>query len=120
MEAAKSHADSTDLLPKEILSLPKVEIPVAGVTGFCLQNDEKQLVFFLFDEGVSVPDHSHCAQRGTVVAGEVTIEIEGQTELYQAGDVYHIPEGAKHRAWFSKPTFLIDLFDEPDRYPVRA
>jgi quercetin dioxygenase-like cupin family protein len=119
MESAKTHVDK-DLLPEEIRSLPKVEIPYDGVTGYCLKNDEKQLVFFVIEEGVSVPNHAHCAQRGTVVTGEVTIEIEGHPELYQAGDVYHIPEGARHRAIFSKRTFLIDLFDAPDRYPVVA
>jgi quercetin dioxygenase-like cupin family protein len=117
MEAARSHS-LLSLLPPEVLCLPQVEIPIAGATGYCLWNEEKQLVFFLFDEGVTVPDHSHCTQSGTVVAGEMTIEIAGQTELYQPGDVYHIPAGVMHRVAFSKPTFLIDLSDAPDRYTV--
>ena len=50
---------------------------MSGVTGFSLQNDEKQVVFFVFEEGVSFPDHSHCEQRGMVVSGEMIIEIEG-------------------------------------------
>jgi quercetin dioxygenase-like cupin family protein len=119
MEAASSQTEMSHLIPAEILTLPKVEVPIAGVTGYCLQNDEKQLVFFLFEEGVTAPDHSHCAQSGIVIHGEVTIDIDGQTELFQAGDVYYIPEGVRHRAWFSKPTFLIDLYDSPDRYTVR-
>ena len=40
MEAARTPTDST-FLPPEILSLPQVEIPVAGVTGYCLRNEEK-------------------------------------------------------------------------------
>ena len=119
MEAAKSPS-TFDLLPDEIKTLPKIEIPVSGVTGFSLLNDEKQLVFFVVDEGVTVPNHAHCAQKGTVVAGEMTLTIEGQTNLYQPGDTYSIPEGASHRVSFSKDTILIDLFDAPNRYPVRA
>jgi quercetin dioxygenase-like cupin family protein len=119
MEAAKSPS-AFDLLPDEIKSLPKIEIPVSGVTGYSLTNDEKQLVFFVIEEGVSVPNHAHCAQRGTVVSGEMTLTIEGQTNLYQPGDTYTIPGGATHRASFSKDTILIDLFDAPDRYPIRA
>jgi len=117
MEAAKTQA-ATEFLPAEILSLPKVEVPVAGVTGYCLHDDEKQVVFFVFDEGVSFPDHSHCEQRGMVISGEMIIEIEGQTNLYEAGDQYSVPEGVNHRANFSKPTILVDMSDAPDRYRV--
>lgn len=119
MEAARSDA-YTDLLPPEILALPQVEIPVAGVAGFSLQDDQKQVVFFVFDEGVSFPDHTHCQQHGVVVSGEMTLEINGETNLYQAGDRYLVPEGAKHRASFSQRTVLIDMSDAPDRYTMGA
>jgi quercetin dioxygenase-like cupin family protein len=119
METGKMHSDQV-IWPEEILSLPKVVIPVAGVTGFTLRNEEKQVVFFEMEEGTSFPDHSHCDQWGTVVAGEMTLEIDGQTELYLPGDVYHIREGVRHRASFARRTFLIDLFASPDRYPVQA
>ncbi|MBU8871120.1 MAG: hypothetical protein KOO60_09700 [Gemmatimonadales bacterium] len=108
----------SDLLPPEILTLPKVEIPVDGVTGFCLRDDEKQVVFFVFEEGVSFPDHSHCDQRGMVIVGEMTMEINGETNLYQAGEKYEVPEGAVHRANFSERTILIDMSDAPNRYTM--
>ncbi len=74
--------------------------------------------FVMETEGVSFPDHSHCEQRGLVIAGEMTIEIDGQTNLYQAGDTYVVPDGVRHRATFSKPTVLIDMSDAPDRFSV--
>ena len=115
MEAAKTQRVE-NILPPEILSLPKVEVPIAGVEGYCLKNDERQLVFFIFEEGVSFPDHSHCEQEGVLISGEMIIEIDGQTNLYQAGDQYRIPEGVKHRANFSQRTVLIDMSNAPDRY----
>ena len=123
MEASRSQAtpESTqESLPPEIISLPKVEVPVAGVTGYCLNDDEKQVVFFIFEEGVSFPDHAHCEQRGFLISGEMTMEIEGKTNLYQAGDQYVVPEGANHRANFSKRTVLVDMSDTPKRYKVSA
>jgi quercetin dioxygenase-like cupin family protein len=115
MEIAKS--DPTNYtLPREILSLPKVEVPVDGVTGYTMQNEEKQVVFFIFEEGVSFPDHAHCEQRGMVISGEMTLEVDGQTNLYQAGDHYLVPEGTNHRAHFSQRTVLVDMSDAPDRY----
>jgi quercetin dioxygenase-like cupin family protein len=108
----------TGLLPEEVLALPKVEVPIDGVTGFCLRDEEKQVVFFVFEEGVSFPDHSHCAQYGTVIAGEMVLEVEGRTNLYQSGDHYHVPEGVAHRTVFTRRTALVDMSDAPDRYPV--
>jgi quercetin dioxygenase-like cupin family protein len=118
MELEKTGADAS-IWPQEISTLPKVVVPVSGVTGYCLGNAERQIVFFDMEEGTSFPDHSHCAQWGTVVAGEMTLEVDGHTELYQPGDTYHIPEGVRHRASFSQRTFLIDLFAAPDRYEVQ-
>jgi hypothetical protein len=46
------------------------------------------------------------------------LEINGQTELFQDGDDYHVPEGVLHRTNFTKKTYLIDLSNAPDRYPV--
>jgi quercetin dioxygenase-like cupin family protein len=107
---------AANLLPPEILALPKIEIPVSGADGYCLHDDEKQVVFFVFEEGVSFPDHSHCSQRGLVISGEMIIEIDGESNLYQAGDSYLVPENVLHRAVFSKQTVLIDMSDAPDRY----
>ena len=119
MEASRSQS-TQEFLPPEIVSLPKVEVPVAGVAGYCLSNEEKQVVFFVFEEGVSFPDHAHCEQRGMLISGEMTMEIEGKTNLYQAGDQYVVPEGANHRASFSKRTVLVDMSDAPERYKVSA
>ena len=119
MEAASSKP-LTDLLPPEILKLPKIEVRVDGVAGFSLHDDEKQVVFFVFEEGVSFPDHSHCDQRGIVISGEMTMEIDGQTNLYQPGDSYEVPEGVVHRANFSTRTILVDMSDAPNRYTTSA
>jgi len=102
--------------PEEILSLPQPAIPIAGVTGHTLKNHEKQVYFLHFEEGTSVPNHSHGAQWGYLVTGEMTLEIDGRTELYEAGDVYYIPANKKHRTVFSLDSFVIDMADELNRY----
>lgn len=119
METARTR-ELAEVLPPEVLALPQIEIPVAGVTGFCLSDDEKQIVFFVFEEGVSFPDHSHCNQRGVIISGEMVMEADGRTNLFQPGDTYDVPEGVLHRTNFSQRTVLIDMSDAPDRYRVRA
>jgi len=102
--------------PTEILNLPKVEVPVSGVTGHTIRNAEKQVTFFSFAEGTVMPDHSHAAQWGYLVSGEMTLQMEGRTELFESGDIYHIPAGVSHRASFSRDSFVIDMGDDPERY----
>ncbi len=117
MVIEKSELRST-FWPEDILGLPRVEIPVSGAGGYSLRNREKQVLFMMFPEGASVPDHSHSTQTGLVVSGEMTLEIEGKTEYFQSGDVYSIPAGTRHRTYFSRDTYLIDMGDDPDRFPV--
>ena len=107
---------ASTIWPAEILALPQVPVPIAGVTGHTLKNSEKQIFFFRFNEGTSVPDHSHGAQWGYLVSGEMTLEIDGRTELYEAGDIYYIPSGKAHRTVFSRESFVIDMSDDLDRY----
>ncbi len=102
--------------PEEILRLPQVEFHVSGVTGHSLTNDEKQVTFFRFEEGTTVPDHSHGPQWGYLIQGEMTLEIDGRIELFEAGDIYYVPGGKKHRTMFSRESYVIDMGDEPGRY----
>jgi quercetin dioxygenase-like cupin family protein len=46
----------------------------------------------------------------------MTMDIDGKTNLYQAGDQYLVPGGVSHRAHFSQRTVLVDMSDSPDRY----
>ena len=104
--------------PEEILRLPRVETPVAGAEGYTLVDGERQVTFLHFDEGTVVPDHSHAAQWGYLVRGEMVLEIDGRSELYQDGDVYYIPAGTRHRTVFTRESWVIDMGEDPTRYPV--
>jgi quercetin dioxygenase-like cupin family protein len=110
--------EAKTIWPDEILRLPQVEFHVPGVRGHTLKNDEKQVTFLSFEAGTVVPDHSHGAQWGYLVAGEMTLQIEDRTELFSAGDIYYIPAATSHRTSFSKDSYVIDMGDDPHRYPV--
>lgn len=67
------------------------------------------------DEGTAVPEHSHPhEQAGTVIAGELSLTIDGETRRLQPGDVYIIPGDVLHSAVAHVPTRLFELFS-----PVR-
>ena len=107
------------LYPDLVRNLPEVDIPIEGVRGWLLQSDKKQMVFFDIQPVAAVPPHSHCAQWGLMIEGEMSLTIGGDTKRYQKGDSYFIPEGVEHWAVFHSRVNVIDFFDAPDRYRAK-
>jgi len=102
--------------PEMIEDLPDIDLDLEGVRGKLLQAGEKQVVFFDIEPIGAIPPHSHCAQWGIVVAGEMELTIGGRTATYTQGDSYFIPKGVEHSAVFKTRFKAIDFFDEPERY----
>ncbi len=69
---------------------------------------------------MELPFHSHGAQWGTVVEGEIELTIGGETKTYSPGDSYSIPAGVEHGAQIKSGTRVIDVFEEADRYPIKS
>lgn len=109
-----------DFFPELINALPVADIPVAGVDARLLQSDHGQLVFFDIQQGAHVPAHSHGAQWGTVLDGELELTIDGKPNTYRKGDTYYIPAGVTHEAKFPTRCKLIDLFADTDRYSIKS
>ena len=105
--------------PEMIESLPDIDIALAGVRGKLLQGTDRQVVFFEIEPIGAIPLHTHGAQWGIVVEGEMELTIGGETRTYRAGDSYYIPAGVAHGASFNTRFKAIDVFEEPDRYRKR-
>ncbi|MDQ7778696.1 MAG: cupin domain-containing protein [Planctomycetota bacterium] len=102
-----------------IQRLPDADIPLKGVLGRLLQGEKQQVVFFDIDPVGMIPPHSHAAQWGVVIEGEMALTIDGKSTTYRAGDSYYIPAGVVHSAEFKTKFKAVDVFDEPARYRVR-
>jgi len=105
--------------PQMIRGLPEIEIPIDGVRGWLLQGGNKQVVFFDIQPVGIVPPHSHCAQWGIMIEGEMSLTIGEETKVNRKGDSYYIPEGVVHSANFLSRVNVIDVFDAPDRYRIK-
>ncbi|MFX1504978.1 MAG: cupin domain-containing protein [Promethearchaeota archaeon] len=101
--------------PDIISSLPIADISIEGIKGWIAQGKDFQIVFFEIEPG-KIPAHSHSAQWGIVIEGEMTLTIEGETKKYEKGDSYYIPEGAIHYAEFHTFIRALDFFADPQRY----
>jgi quercetin dioxygenase-like cupin family protein len=67
------------------------------------------------DAGAVVPTHGHPHEQcGTVITGQMTLTIAGDTRLLDPGDSYIIPGGVEHSARADAPCRVIDVFS-----PVR-
>ncbi len=105
--------------PQMLRDLPEIDIPIEGIRGWLIKSVDKQVVFFDIDPVGKMPDHSHCAQWGIMLDGKMKLTIGDDTKIYQKGDRYFIPEDVLHSAEFLTKVFVIDVFDDPNRYQIK-
>ena len=99
---------------------PSADIPVAGVASKLIQAGEKQFIFMEFDNDTMVEAHSHNAQWGVVLDGEMEITINGKVHHLRKGDSYYIGKGEVHSAKIKAGYKDLTLFDQADRYKEKA
>ena len=102
--------------PKIISKLPEADIPVEGLSSYLFQGNDHQILFMEFEHEVEVPEHSHGAQWGAVLSGEIEITIDGKILNFTKGDTYFIPANTKHSAKITAGYKDVTLFDQKDRY----
>lgn len=107
---------SAETYPDCIRNLPKAKVPFQGVQAYIAQGAQFQIGFFEIEPIGVVSPHSHGAQYGFVIEGELLLTIGDETNLYTKGDSYYIPEGVVHSAEFKTFCRVMDFFDEPERY----
>lgn len=105
--------------PDMIKELPEIDISIKGIKGWLLQSDDKQVVFFDIEPIGKISPHSHCAQWGLMVEGKMRLTIGGKSRIYSKGEYYFIPKGVVHSAVFLTRVKVIDVFDDPRRYPIK-
>ena len=109
-----------DVFPQFIRSLPQIDLPLPGVTGWLIQGQDRQVVFVEFLETVEVPDHAHEDQWEMPVSGKVELRREGgPAELHTTGQAFFVPAGQMHGATVHAGYRAMIVFDAPDRYDVK-
>lgn len=108
-------------IPAFIQAFPALDLPFPDsvVTTSVIRSEAGLMVMFAFHEDFSLPEHHHKAQWGNVIEGQVELTINGQSRTYLPGESYSIPSGVPHAVKVTAGTKVIDIFEEPDRYPLR-
>ncbi|MCP4572398.1 MAG: cupin domain-containing protein [bacterium] len=103
-------------IPEFLKANPEIDLPLPGVTGWLLQGERQQAVVVEFNETVEVAEHDHADQWEIALSGQVELHRAGGTEVYEAGENFHIPAGQPHGATVHAGYKALIFFDEPDRY----
>lgn len=108
--------------PDFITAAPGLDVPIpeSVVRTHAFRSDAGLVVMFDFLQDFALPPHSHKGQWGTVISGTVEITIDGVSRVYRPGDSYDIPAGVVHAVRLTAGTKAIDVFEEPDRYPLKG
>ena len=108
-----------NFFPEIITNLPEADIPIEGVYSYLFQGENQQFVFMSFENDVEVPEHSHEAQWGVILDGEIELAIDGKKCTFAKGDTYFIPKDVKHSARIRKGYKDLTFFNQKDRYEVK-
>jgi len=106
--------------PNIVRSLPEADHPFRDIRLWLLQGPTASAIFVESEEDSVVPEHTHGAQWGFVVSGELVLTIGGKTRTYRPGEEYLIPAGVPHSAKLRAGVRVIDFFDDPNRYRPKA
>jgi quercetin dioxygenase-like cupin family protein len=109
----------SEIFPLAITSLPEADIPLKGARAFLSQGPDHQVLFMEFAEDVNLPEHSHEAQWGIVLEGEIDLVIGGKKHHFTKGQRYFIPAGVKHSGMIHTGYADITFFNVKDRYRVK-
>jgi quercetin dioxygenase-like cupin family protein len=109
-----------EFFPKIIKDLPEADIPIEGLHSYLLQGGNQQVLFMSFDKDVEVPQHSHAAQWGVVLDGEIELTIDKNKNIFIKGDTYYIPHDVPHSARIKAGYKDLTLFNQRDRYKVKS
>ena len=97
--------------PDFIKNFPRADVPMEGVQAYLLnQPGVGQAVFFDLPAGMVLPQHSHDAQWGIVIDGELDFNLEGDIQRRKKGDSYFIPKGAEHGATIITDAKVLEVF----------
>lgn len=109
-------ADSGAIRPSWLRADQKAFItPVPGVHIRSMTGDKLMFIFVRLDPNAEVPPHQHVNEQvGTVIEGQLTITIGGETRTLSVGEAYHIPSNVPHGATTDeRGCLVIDVFSPP-------
>jgi Uncharacterized conserved protein, contains double-stranded beta-helix domain len=102
--------------PEAIKALSLADVPLDGCTAYMVQGENEQVLFMEFAKDAILPEHSHEAQWGVILSGEIELVINGKKHKYKKGDSYYIPKGVNHSGKIFAGYCDVTYFNQKERY----
>jgi len=112
-------AEKEEFFPEIITNLPEADISIEGLHSYLLQGENQQILFMSFENDFEVPEHSHEAQWGVVLDGEIELTVDDKKRTLGKADTYFIPKDVIHSAKIKKGCKDLTLFNQKDRYKAK-
>ena len=88
---------------------------VPGFHGKMVHGNQLTWAFWTVEKGASIPEHQHPHEQIMhVVSGKFEFTLNGETKVYNSGDIVPIPSNIPHSGKALSPCNLMDVFS-----PVR-
>lgn len=84
------------VFPNMIKELPEAALPIEGLKIYISHSATHEVWFLQSDVAIDYPPHAHAAQWSVVLEGRIEVTMDGQTQCFQKGDRYFIPDGIEH------------------------
>ncbi|MEM0935928.1 MAG: cupin domain-containing protein [Pseudomonadota bacterium] len=94
--------------------------PADKVETSALQTAEGRAILFTIKDDLELPPHSHGAQWGTGLSRASELTIEGATQRFRPGESCAVPADTVHAVKVQAGMLILDVFEEKDRYALKA
>ena len=94
----------------KLSNIPLKEI-MPGYHGKLIHSENMSIAFWEVEKDAQVPEHSHMNEQIMhVLEGDFEFTLDGETDIYQAGDIVIIAPHKKHSGKALTPCKLMDVF----------
>jgi hypothetical protein len=109
----------TNLFPQPITELPEADIAVEGARAYLMQGSGYQILFTYFERNAEISGQALENQMCIVLGGRIDIRIDAFNNMYQKGDRYFIPKGARYYADVYAGYSEVSFVNQGDRYRLK-
>ena len=94
----------------KLSNIPSKEI-MPGYHGKLIHSENMSIAFWEVEKDAQVPEHSHINEQIMhVLEGDFEFTLDGETGIYQPGDIVIIAPHKKHSGKALTPCKLMDVF----------
>jgi len=82
-------------------------------------SDRVLVIFTEEPEEYVAPEHVNSDEWGCVIAGRISLTVNGETTVHEAGSTFFVPQGSPHSMTHAAGTVAFTVFEDADRFELK-